>query len=177
MDDICISPGSSRLTVATYGRGFWEIGTGAAAIAGVRGDGDTNFDQKIDGLEHEANKARHLAPGLYDAQWARLLLGRATERLAQEQAGAGKAEAFEALKGFLGGDQGGGRGPPSYEQAARALGVGVPAVTTLIHRLRQRHSQLVREEVARTVFDPAEIEAELHGLCEALGQVEGRVRP
>jgi RNA polymerase sigma-70 factor (ECF subfamily) len=113
---------------------------------------------------------------LYDAQWALLLLGRATERLAQEQTAAGKGGAFRALKGFLGGDPGGGRGPPSYEQAARALGVGVPAVTSLIHRLRQRHSQLVREEVARTVLDPAELEAELHGLCEALVQAEGRVR-
>lgn len=113
---------------------------------------------------------------LYDAQWALLLLGRATERLEQEQEAAGKAEAFRVLKGLLGGEPGGGRGPLSYEQAARALGVGVPAVTSLIHRLRQRHSQLVREEVARTLLDPVEVDAELHGLCEALVQTEGRVR-
>ena len=59
---------------------------------------------------------------------------------------------------------------------ADTLGVGVPNVTSLIHRLRQRHAQLVREEVERTVLDPAEVEAELHGLCEALVQAEGRVR-
>ena len=52
----------------------------------------------------------------------------------------------------------------------------MPNVTSLIHRLRQRHTQLVREEVERTVLDPAEVEAELHGLCEALVQAEGRVR-
>ena len=40
---------------------------------------------------------------LYDAQWALLLLRRATERLQQEQAVAGKAETFRTLKGFLGG--------------------------------------------------------------------------
>ena len=52
VNDICISPGSSRLTVATYGRGFWQIGTGSTTNpAGVRGDGDTNFDQRIDGLD------------------------------------------------------------------------------------------------------------------------------
>jgi RNA polymerase sigma factor (sigma-70 family) len=112
---------------------------------------------------------------LYDAQWALLLLPRATERLQQEQAVAGKAETFRTLKGFLGGD-GGGRAQLTYEQAARGLGLGVPAVTTLIHRLRQRHRQLVREEVERTVADPAEVDAELHGLCEALVQAEGRVR-
>jgi RNA polymerase sigma factor (sigma-70 family) len=112
---------------------------------------------------------------LYDAQWALLLLRRATERLQQEQAATGKAETFRTLKGFLGGD-GGGRVPVTYEEAARALGVGVTAVTTLIHRLRQRHRQLVREEVEFTVIDPAEVEGELHGLCEALVQAEGRVR-
>ena len=48
--DLCISPGSQRLTAATYGRGFWQINTAAAASpAGVRGLGDTNFDSRIDG--------------------------------------------------------------------------------------------------------------------------------
>jgi len=112
---------------------------------------------------------------LYDAQWALLLLRRATERLEQEQAVAGKAKTFRALKGFLGRDLDR-HAPVTYEQAADALGVSVPNVTSLIHRLRQRHSQLVREEVERTVSDPAEVEAELHGLCEALVQAEGRVR-
>jgi RNA polymerase sigma factor (sigma-70 family) len=112
---------------------------------------------------------------LYDAQWALLLLRRATKRLEQEQAVAGKAKTFRILKGFLGRDVDR-RAPVTYEQAADALGVSVPNVTSLIHRLRQRHTQLVREEVERTVLDPAEVEAELHGLCEALVQAEGRVR-
>ncbi|MCA1826907.1 MAG: hypothetical protein LC689_08200 [Myxococcales bacterium] len=51
VDGLCISPGSGRLTVATYGRGFWQIGTSGTDPAGVRGDGDTNFDQRIDGLD------------------------------------------------------------------------------------------------------------------------------
>jgi RNA polymerase sigma factor (sigma-70 family) len=112
---------------------------------------------------------------LYDAQWALLLLRRATERLAQEQTAAGKATTFGTLKGFLSGKADSGD-PSTYEEAARALGVGVPNVTSLIHRLRERHAQLVREEVERTVLDPLEVDAELHGLCEALVQAEGRVR-
>ena len=112
---------------------------------------------------------------LYDAQWALLLLRRATERLEQEHAVAGKAKTFRTLKGFLGRDVDS-HAPVTYEQAADALGVSVPNVTSLIHRLRRRHTQLVREEVERTVLDPAEVEAELHGLCEALVQAEGRVR-
>jgi len=47
--DVCIAPASQRLTAATYGRGFWQIDTGAASAAGVRGLGDTNFDSRIDG--------------------------------------------------------------------------------------------------------------------------------
>jgi hypothetical protein len=50
VSDLCIAPGSQRLTAATYGRGFWQIDTAAAAsAAGVRGLGDTNFDSRIDG--------------------------------------------------------------------------------------------------------------------------------
>ncbi|MBV9673812.1 MAG: sigma-70 family RNA polymerase sigma factor [Verrucomicrobia bacterium] len=111
---------------------------------------------------------------LYDAQWALLLLQRATERLRREQAAIGKAEIFQTLKGFLGSDIGT-REQITYNEAARSLGISEAAVTTIIHRLRQRHKQLVREEIEHTLFDPAEVDAELHGLCEALLHAEGRI--
>jgi len=111
---------------------------------------------------------------LYDARWALLLLGRATHQLEQEQASAGKGETFGTLKCFLGED--GSRSKVSYTEAARMLDIGVPAVKTLIHRLRQRHAQLVRKEVECTVSDPAEVDAEVHALCEALIASEGRIR-
>ena len=111
---------------------------------------------------------------LYNARWALLLLRRATDQLAQEQTAAGKGAAFQVLKAFLGG--GGARAHVSYEGAACALQVGVPAVKTLIHRLRQRHAQLVRAEVECTVEDPSDVEAELRSLREALVAAEGRVR-
>jgi RNA polymerase sigma factor (sigma-70 family) len=111
---------------------------------------------------------------LFDARWALLLLRRATDQLEQEQVAAGKGAAFQTLKAFLGGE--GARTNVSYEEAARALKVGVPAVKTLIHRLRQRHAQLVRAEVERTVEDPNDVEAELRSLREALVAAEGRVQ-
>ena len=52
----------------------------------------------------------------------------------------------------------------------------MPAVKTLIHRLRQRHAQLVRAEGERTVEDPDDVEDELRSLREALLAAEGRVR-
>lgn len=50
--DLCITPAAKKLTAATYGRGFWQISTDSSASpAGVRGDGDTNFDSRIDGRD------------------------------------------------------------------------------------------------------------------------------
>ena len=65
----------------------------------------------------------------------------------------------------------------SYEEAAKALGVGVGTVKTFIYRLRKRYLAVVREEVARTVSDPAEIQAEIRALCDALIAAEGRLEP
>jgi RNA polymerase sigma factor (sigma-70 family) len=111
---------------------------------------------------------------VYDARWALELLGRATRRLEHEQTALGKAQAFRTLRPFLGDE--GVRAGLTYEAAAQALNVGLPALKTQIHRLRQRHAQLLREEVAQTVLDPDDVEVELHALCEALVQAEGRVR-
>ena len=48
-------------------------------------------------------------------------------------------------------------------------------VKTLISRLRKQYMAVVREEVGRTVSDPAEIEDELRALCNALTAPEGRL--
>ena len=66
---------------------------------------------------------------------------------------------------------------PSYEQVADQLQVSIGAVKTLIHRLRKQFAALLREEVARTVSDPLEIDEEIHSLCEALIATEGRLGP
>ena len=78
------------------------------------------------------------------------------------------------MQAFLGAE--GSRTSTSYEGAARALGVSAAGVKTLLHRLRRRHGQLVRDEVARTVADPAQVEAEVRALCEALAAAGSRVR-
>jgi hypothetical protein len=57
------------------------------------------------------------------------------------------------------------------------LDIGVGTVKTLIHRLRRQYLAAVREEVARTVSNPAEIEGEIRALCDALIAAEGRVMP
>jgi MYXO-CTERM domain-containing protein len=110
-----------------------------------------------------------------NARWAMTLLAAALARLRREYAAEGKTSTFEALKVFL--DPVNSRAPPSYEEAANRLQVTTGAVKTIIHRLRKRYTALVREEVGRTVSDPAEIDEEIHALCEALIASEGRLGP
>jgi RNA polymerase sigma factor (sigma-70 family) len=112
---------------------------------------------------------------IFDARWALTVLGEALKQLRQEYAAAGKASTFEALKSFL--DTDNSIASPSYDEVANQLEVTTGAVKTLIHRLRKRYTALLREEVSRTVSDPAEVDEEIHALCEALIASKGRLGP
>jgi RNA polymerase sigma factor (sigma-70 family) len=115
------------------------------------------------------------AEKLFDARWAITLLAETLNRVRQEYANEGKTSIFDALRVFL--DPGNSRTPPSYDEVADQLQVSTGAVKTLIHRLRKRYTALLREEVGRTVSDPAEVDEEIHALCEALIASEGRLGP
>ena len=119
--------------------------------------------------------ADHLtAEKIFEARWALTLLDHAMTVLRQEYVGRGKELVFKTLKGYVG--IGASSSEASYEEAAKTLGIGVGTVKTFIHRLRKRYFAVVREEVARTVSDPAEIEGEVRALCDALITAEGRLR-
>ena len=115
------------------------------------------------------------AETIFDARWAFALLGEAKNRLRQEYLDSGKMAVFEALKGFV--DPVTTETLPSYEEVARQLDVSVPAIKTLIHRLRKRNTAIVREEILRTISDPDDVEAESRELCEALIAAEGQIQP
>jgi hypothetical protein len=77
------------------------------------------------------------------------------------------------LKGFLGiGDT---KDSPAPKEAAKALGICLGTAKTLIHRMRQRYSAILRREIGRTVSEPAEIDGEIHALCDAIIAAEGRI--
>jgi RNA polymerase sigma-70 factor (ECF subfamily) len=115
------------------------------------------------------------AEKIFDARWAMTVLAEALKKLRQEYATAGKTRTFEAIKVFL--DPTSRIAPPSYEAVASRLELSIGGVKTLIHRLRKRYTALLREEVSRTVSDPAEIDEEIHALCDALVASEGRLGP
>ena len=115
------------------------------------------------------------ADKIFDARWAMTVLGEAMRGLRAAYAAKGKAATFDALQAFL--DPLNSKRPPSYEEAAAALGVSLTALKALIHRLRKQYSGRLRAEVARTVADQAEVEEEIHALCDALIASEGRLSP
>ena len=112
---------------------------------------------------------------IFDARWAMALLGEAMNRLSREYIAQGKATTFQTLGVFL--DPINTKKLPSYEEAAAQLQVSVGSLKTLIHRLRKQYTALVREEIARTVANTADVDAEIHELCEALIATEGWVMP
>ena len=98
----------------------------------------------------------------------------AAERLEEECKAPEKVETFRILKCFLGDNSG--------RTQVTVRGERIPLVSAFrfsrpsyVHRLRRRHRELAREEVESPVLDPAEVDAELHGLCEALVHAEERV--
>jgi RNA polymerase sigma factor (sigma-70 family) len=115
------------------------------------------------------------AEKIFDARWAMSLLGHAIDRLRQEYVSQGKNAVIEVLNPFL--DPTNCKKLPSYEEAAAQLHVSLNGIKTLIHRTRKRYSDILREEIARTVTDPEEVDEEIHSLCEALIAAEGRLGP
>jgi RNA polymerase sigma factor (sigma-70 family) len=112
---------------------------------------------------------------IFDARWAMTVLGEVLKQLRQEYVAESKASTFDALQAFL--DPYNSTTLPSYDEVANRLQVTTGAVKTLIHRLRKRYTALLRQEVGRTVSDPAEIDQEIHALCEALIATRGRLGP
>jgi RNA polymerase sigma factor (sigma-70 family) len=84
------------------------------------------------------------AEKVFDARWALTLLTHAIERLRQEYASQGKTAIIDTLRPFL--DPTNCKRLPSYEEVADQLQVSLGGVKTLIHRLRKRHSEILREE-------------------------------
>ncbi len=112
------------------------------------------------------------AATMFDACWAKLLLERATARLSEEFCRTGKAAVFERLRNYL--NLTGNQTEPSYQELARSLGLKVSGAKTLVSRIRKRFSLFLRQEVALTLKDQRDVDAEIHALYEALVAAEGR---
>jgi RNA polymerase sigma-70 factor (ECF subfamily) len=102
---------------------------------------------------------------VFNRNWMLAVLEHAMRRLEHEACVLGKDAVFRRLADYL-------VEPPDaadYRQVAADLGMRVNTVAVCVHRLRQRLRELVREELARTVGDPADVDAELHALRDIAG--------
>jgi RNA polymerase sigma factor (sigma-70 family) len=99
-----------------------------------------------------------LAAGLtpaevFDLLWARAVMQRAVARLGDEFAERGQAEFFETLQDYQPREPGG----PSYAELGLQFGLTEAAIKSAVQRMRHRHRELLREEIAHTVSRPEEI--------------------
>jgi RNA polymerase sigma factor (sigma-70 family) len=99
----------------------------------------------------------------FDREWALALLAKVIERLQEECAADGKARLFGQLKMFLTA----GKAESAQRDVAAALGLEEGAVRVVVHRLRKRYRQLLRDEIAHTLSDPAMVDEELRALFGA----------
>jgi RNA polymerase sigma factor (sigma-70 family) len=94
---------------------------------------------------------------MFERQWVFTLLAKVLEDLRAECETAGKGKLFGDLRLHLQGDRQG----PAYAEVAARHGMTEGAVKVAVHRLRQRYGELLREEIARTVSRPEEVDEEL----------------
>jgi RNA polymerase sigma-70 factor (ECF subfamily) len=99
----------------------------------------------------------------FDREWALALLGKVILRLQEECDTEGKTKLFTLLKTFLTA----GQGESAQVEVAKTLGMEEGAVRVAIHRLRKRYRQLLRDEIANTLIDPAMVDEEMRALFGA----------
>lgn len=97
---------------------------------------------------------------LFERQWALSLLQLVKSRLEEECVRTGKSVQFRQLSPFLMGEE----PRPSYREIAASLGISEGSAQVIVHRLRRRFRDLLRDEVVQTLANPAEVDAEIRFL-------------
>jgi RNA polymerase sigma factor (sigma-70 family) len=103
----------------------------------------------------------------FDLRWAVTVVEHALRRLREECEAKGRRRLFQTLSRYLTAE----RDEVSSSQLSAELRISESAVIKQLHNLRQRYRSLLRDEVAHTVADPAEVEDEIRYLCTALAAV------
>jgi len=101
---------------------------------------------------------------LFDQRWAQTLLSLVQAQLREEYRAGDRMELYEALKGFLSAET----AAHDYTEAGARLHLKPGTVAVAVHRLRHRYRELVRQEIARTVASPGDVESELRHFFAAL---------
>lgn len=138
-------------------------------VALKRGGGQRRLSWDIAATEerYRAETQENLTPEkAFEKRWASTLLGQVIERVREDSKSQGRAELFEALKGHLWAED----DAVPYTQLGLDLGMTPLALKVTVHRLRQRFAERLREEIAHTVSEPAQVEDEIQYLIGLFGE-------
>ncbi len=102
----------------------------------------------------------------FDREWALALLACVIERLRVECTADNNDRLFAVLNPFLTV----GKSAIPYPEAAAKLGISEGAVRTAVHRLRRRYREVLRDEIAQTLSDPANVAEEMQALFRAFSR-------
>ncbi len=123
-----------------------------------------SFDAEEAESRYRIEPVDRFDPGrLYERRWAMTVLDNALARL-EHECSMSEPGRWAKLKPFLVGEKAG----QTYAEVGGELGMTEAAVKMTVSRLRQRCRILLREEIAQTVSDAAEVEEEYSALLEAL---------
>jgi len=167
LQGITIEGGKFRSFLLTFVKHFLSDERDKAS-AQKRGGGQTPFslDDTTGEDLFQAETATKLSPDqLFERSWAQTVLQQALHRLAREYAESGKADLYEKLKDIQPGEH----GPLSYAEIGAQLGMSETAVKSAVHRLRRRHREILREEIAHTVTRPEDVDDEIRYLITLVG--------
>jgi len=101
---------------------------------------------------------------VFERRWAQTVFQVALNRLQNEYTESGRGEFFDLLKDFQPREP----GALSYAEIGKRFGMTEAAVKSAVQRMRQRHREILREEIAHTVTSPGEIDEEIRHLREVL---------
>jgi len=135
-----------------------------SASAQKRGGGARVVSLEIDVAERGLEGAAPSPAGAYDREWAAGVMERALGRLRREFEAGERGGPLEAALAYFRPAE-----PRPYAVSAAECRMSVVQFKAFLHRTRTRFRELVREEVAQTVADPAEVDSEMADLLRALG--------
>jgi len=108
----------------------------------------------------------HRHPGdIFEERWAFAALDAAMARLEGDYQRTGRQRLFDQLRPYLTGDT-----DVSYADCAKALAMTEGALRVAMHRMRKHFGRCLRETLADTVDDPADVDSELDYLLKVVSR-------
>jgi RNA polymerase sigma-70 factor (ECF subfamily) len=106
---------------------------------------------------------------VFERRWAQAVMQSALDRLRLEYSARGQATLFDRLQNYQPHEPGG----RTYAQLGEELGLAEAGVKSAVRRMRERHRELLRKEIAHTVARPEEVEEELRYFRDLLSRARG----